>query len=63
MKRFRKELVALSAGGTLCSNAFLTGLSGVDYSIVWTQFLALVFSVIASLLFGGDPSQFFQDLP
>lgn len=50
----------MSAGGVLCSTAFLGGLANANFAAIWTQFLSLFFSVIASLLFGGDPSRFLQ---
>lgn len=61
MKRFRKNLLALSAGGVVCSsNAFIGGLGGVSYAAIWTQVLSYLLSIIVTLFFGGDTTQLLQ---
>ena len=56
MRRYWKLCRALSYGAI--TFGILQALEMVSVSELFTNFLALLLSLFASLLFGGDPTQF-----
>lgn len=52
--RLQKCCLAMACGGTM--PGFLQGLGLVNFASLFTSFLATWLAVIATAIFGGDPS-------
>jgi len=57
MVRYRKLLAAVSCGGI--TFGWLQAWGMLNFSEIWTNFLAMLLSVLVSILLGGNVSRYF----